>query len=135
MSRGDLLGATRLIYATTVSVGAGNTQVALRPDVGKCWKLKYAWAYQASGGNRAAQWTWVDPDYSGNLGLSIAALPAATAMPLGSQTTTPAGVLILPQEIWVYRSRYPVWLWTASGAAENGYAYALVEEFQGVLVV
>lgn len=128
-------GKTREIYVTAASTGAGNTAIALRPAAGTCWKLLAAWAYQASGGNRAAQWTWVDPDYSGGIGLSIAALPTATVMPVGSQVTTPSGVLLLPQPIWLYRSRYLNWLWTATGAGENGYVYAMVEQYEGVLVV
>ena len=136
MLRGSLPpGKTRLVYVTAASTGAGNTTLTLRPDAGKCWKLLMAYAYQASGGNRAAQWTFVDPVTSGNLGMSIAALPSSTAMPVGAQTTTPANTFTLPQPVWLYRSRYMAWVWTAAGGAENGYMYALVEEYEGVLVV
>lgn len=126
-------GKTRIIYVNEVSVGAGNVTCSLAPDSGKCWKVLAAWGYQTSGGNRAAQWFFHDPENDRGLANSVAALATTTTLVAGSIAA--GGSVWLPQPVWLYESRYLSFVFTATGAAENGYALAIVEEFEGVVVV
>jgi hypothetical protein len=131
----SLNGQVRVKTLTAVSGGAGNTTIPVRPDTGKIWKILLLWAYQASGGNRAAGWYWTDPETSGGtpIGATIAAL--SSSIPLmfpGMVAVGAAGGDIVPIEApWATNNSYPTFLWTATAGAENGYVKALVIEYAG----
>lgn len=129
----NLNAIPRVKTLTAASAGAANTQVHLRPDSGKIWKVLHCWGYQASGGARAAAWYWTDPETAGGttIGATIAAL--ASSIPLmfpGMAAVGGVGGDILPTEpFWVTNNSYATFVWTASGAGENGYVKALILEY------
>jgi hypothetical protein len=124
-----LTAKTRLIRVTGSSAGAGNTTITLRPDEGKLWVVRFALGWQASGGNRVANWWLTDPDTSNSLVPDIT-LVTSTVLHVGASAGGNTPALLAP--IVLTRTRYLGFLWVATGAAEAGVVTAIVEEYTGV---
>lgn len=123
-------GKTRGIEVTSVSVGAGNTVVNLRPPAGKLWKVLYARATQDDGAVSMG-WNVVDPDGTVALGAMTATGAWASCFlgAGGENANGPQGFMGAP---WSTYNRYFQFYWTASAGAKNGYVRAVVEEYAGI---
>jgi hypothetical protein len=124
----------RFLYKgfTAVSAGAASTSVVCRPAEGQVWWAYLLQAYHTAGGNRLANWGWVDELVSGiTFSPDIAALAPSAIVPFGAYNSGVASYATLPIRI-TYTS-YPVFIWVATGAAENGFIRALVSERMGIV--
>lgn len=131
-----LTGLMRIKALTVASAGAGATSISLRPDAGIIIKVIYAWFYHAAGAARNSAWYWTDPDTPAGVPISgTIALAASTPLVFGALAALGADGVGYPvnyEAPWATQYSFPTALWTAAGAGENGYLYALVMEQSGV---
>ena len=124
----NLNGHPRHVSVTTASAGAATTSVNLRPDSGKIWKILSAVGFQASGGARNGGWYVTDPENPGGVNHSgTVALNSAQRLVLGAVAA--ATVPFSFESWWATQDHYFTFLWSASGAGENGYVFAEVLEY------
>ena len=123
-------GITRGIFTTTASTGAESVQITLRPSAtGYLWRLIWAYGYHISGGNRDICWRWTDPDQAvSDMGHRMT-LGDRVGLHFGQVNTNYA---FRRDEIWISRNRYPTFLLVATGAGDDAYVQALIEEWKGV---
>lgn len=125
------LGAPKLLAFTTVSVGAGNTDLSVRPDQGKLFVVKWGYATQDDGAV-VQSWLWKDPDLGA--AQSIGQMTAAAAWDpfnlFGYHASLKSVHFLLPM-VLTY-NRYLIFRFAASAIAKNSYAYIMGEEFSGL---
>lgn len=125
-----LNGMPRVKGLTAASVGAGNTTINLRPDSGKIWFVLGAWAYHAAGGARNSAWYYTDPESPAGVAITpTISLAASTPLAFGALAASADSLMM--GGFWCTNEAYATFLWTASGAAEDGYVRAIVLEFSG----
>jgi len=126
-------GMTRVISTSFTSTGAGAMSVPLRPADGKQWEIIYAVGYHADAAAVICDWTFVDPDSGGAVGLSGMgiSLNPAVQQPLGGIVAGALTSFVLPLK--ATRGRYPAFVFVASAINKIGYIRAVVIEYGGTL--
>lgn len=130
MTSHPLEGVTRVIIATTVSTGAGDTDVDLRPASGRVWEVLFARAYQNDGAV-AQKWLFTDPDASDQEISGITATAAWVSFMLGCNSENAASSPFIAPPILSY-NRYFTYRFTASAITKTGWIVAMVKEYRGI---
>jgi len=126
-------GKVRVISATFTAVGAGASQVDLRPADGKQWEILYAVAYHADAAAVVCDWVFSDVDSGGAVGLAGGGISINPSVihPLGAIVSGGPTQCLGP--IKSTRGRYPSFVFVASAAGKVGTIRAIVLEYAGFL--
>ena len=123
-------GVSRIINLSVTSVGAGATDLDLRPSAGMLWEVLFAVGTQNDGGVPCG-WYMTDPDAVDYTVSEGTATGPWTVWYLGGHAENAAmGALMAP--VVLTFNRYLTFRFTASAGGKTGYVRALVKEFRGV---
>lgn len=126
-----LEGVIRTLVITAISVGAGATNVNVRPDQGKLWEVLLATGRQNDGAVWNA-WRWVGEGSDEEI-CEVGAGGANQYLILGTFTSNASTTAFSAPMIVTY-DRYLRYQFAASAAAKTGTVHIVVKEFRGVAV-
>lgn len=115
------LGRPRIMSASALSTGAGETVCRLRLGTGRrVYHIVAAWGYQSSGGARTVFWSCFD-------GVSMSRVQSIVNWPSDQYLFLNYNRRTLSELVpGSDTTRYWRFSWTALGAGENGYLRAIV---------
>lgn len=121
----QLEGRTKVFYDSAASAGAEIVNIPLRPPGGELWHLLWAEGEQ-NDGNVNCGWKWVDPENPAGIQLFGLAVAVNTPLAFGGMTASLQGPGAAP--VPITDTRYPMYFFTASGAAKTGVVVAVIVE-------
>lgn len=128
-------GRTLLKVASVASTGAGPTLVALRPNLGEVWKVKYIFAWHEELAAAQAYWEITDGVVTLQLVGMAHILPQNTEFHFGQPYDGMTGPSRPIVDLKFTNTCYPSFIWIATAAGKNGYIQALVEQYRGLTEV